>query len=422
MSKTDIDSNKMYKTLFKLLAHDTRNTFVKLNALISEMGDGAVKDMISDSVQELNDLVASSQGFLDGKKRILSLYDIVSELTLTKEKITLTSHKRVVFEHDPKIYLFVEVSELFHHAILNIIENALKYSPEDEVVEVSITRNEQTLFICVKDRGIGIESGERENIFKQGYRTQNAIEFQGTGTGLWITQNIISRDGGTIEVCNNGEKGTTFNISIPAFFRDNLEASMDIIIDNYIDDPVELGKCINSVKTLIDLHSPPKEYHYESLVFGNLLNYVRKERRNRNQSHFKDKLLEIKSKNPNGKTVLIVDDSAYVHYYLGSFFCDLGFRVLDYAYNGEEGCSLYEIHKPDIITLDITMPIMSGLEASEKILEMNPDANLLFLSGLGNHKGLLDSIENKISGQKYGVLSKPFTIDKLKESLGIFNF
>lgn len=417
-----IDSTIMYKTLFKLLTHDTKNTFVKLNALIAELEAGAIKDMIYDSIQELYEIVAASSGFIDGKKRIVSIYDIVSDLSLTEDKIVLTNHSRIHFSYDPKIYLYAEVSELFHHAILNIIENALKYSTEEETVYVSITRDSKLINITVADTGIGIEADEFDKIFEQGYRTESVKEYKGTGTGLWIAKNIITKDGGSISVNTSDEGYTVFSVEIPAFFTANIEDSMDIIINNYIDDPNELDKAIRSVKTLIDMHTPPKEYHYDSLVFANLLNYVRKERRDRSESHFKEKLLEIKSKNPDGKTVLIVDDSAYVHYYLGSFFCDLGYRVLDYGFNGEEGCNLYNIHKPDLVTLDITMPVMSGLEASEKIYEINSDANIIFLTGLGNHKGLRESIEDKYCDKEFGILTKPFTKDKLCESLNKLNF
>ncbi|OQY36378.1 MAG: hypothetical protein B6229_10260 [Spirochaetaceae bacterium 4572_7] len=422
MEKKDIDSTIIYKTLFKLLNHDTRNTFVKLNALISDLGEGAIKDMISDSVRELNDIIESSQGFLDGKKRILSIYDMVSELTITKNKINLTNHDRIHFSNDPKIYLYAEVSELFHHAILNIIENALKYSPPTEVVDVTIKRIDESIILTVADKGIGIETDQLEKIFDQGYRAPEVIhKYHGTGTGLWITKNIICGDGGSIDILNNKPQGTIFRVTIPAFHTEDLESSMDIVIENYINDPVDLDKCIKSVKTLIDMHAPPENYHYDSLVFSNLLNYVRKERRNKNESHFKEKLLEVKSKNPDGRTVLIVDDSSYVHYYLGSFFCELGYRVVDYAENGREACSLYSKYKPDVVSLDITMPVMSGLEASEKILEEDPDANLLFLSGLGNHRGLIDTIESKLGDKTYSILTKPFTIDKLEESLKPFN-
>ncbi len=418
----ELDNALMYKTLFKLLDHDTRNTFVKLKALLADLDQSPVKDMISDSIRELYDMIASSSGFLDGKKRILSLYDLVSTLSLTSDKINLPHHNRIKFTHDPKIYLFVEVSELFNHAILNIIENALKYSPEEEAVEVSIKRDVNNITVTVKDRGIGIPAEDRDKIFEQGYRTVNAQRFEGTGTGLWITKNIILKDSGTIEVFDNEECGSIFKITVPIYFTDNIEESMDIILNNYLDDPKELDECLCSVKTLIDLHCPPSEYHYDSLVFANLLNYLRKEKRNKTQSHFKDRLVEIKSKNPDGKTVIIVDDSAYVHYYLGSFFSELGYRVLDFAFNGEEGFNLYEIHKPDIITLDITMPIMSGLEASEKILDFDSKAKLIFLSGLGEHQGLLNVIDEKLNGKDYGILSKPFNRDQLEESLTKFNF
>ncbi len=416
----DNDVTVMYKTLFKLMNHDTRNTFVKLEALLSELDNIPVKDMISDSIKELYEIIAASSGFIDGKKRIMSLYDIVSDLSLTEDKITLTNHHRIKMVNDPKVYLFIEVSELFHHAILNIVENALKYSPSEEIVEVSLIRESNSIIVEVKDRGIGISDEDKKHIFNQGFRTERVQDYQGTGIGLWITKNIVTKDSGTIEVFDNDDKGSIFRITIPIYFTDNIEDSMDIILNNYIDDPLELDKCLKSVKTLLDLHKPPKEYHYDSLVFANLLNYVRTERRDKSQSHFKEKLLEIKSRNPHGKTVLIVDDSAYVHYYLGSFFCDLGYRVVEYGFNGEEGYNLYDIHKPDIVTLDITMPVMSGIEASDKILEINPDANILFLSGLGSHKGVVDSISKRLNGKEFGILSKPFTADNLKESLKLF--
>lgn len=417
---TELDNALLYKTLLKLLDHDTRNTFVKLEALICDLNDSPIKDMIADSVHELYDVIASSAGFLEGKKRILSIYDIVSKLTLTSDKTNLTHHKRIHFTHDPKIYLFAEVSELFNHAVLNIIENALKYSPIEESVDVHIKRDVNHILIIIKDRGIGIDPDSKSRIFEQGYRSDEAKKYEGTGVGLWITKNIINKDSGTIEVSDNPSGGTIFTITVPIFFTENLEQSLDIVLGNYMNDPVELETSLNSVKTLIDLNSPPKEYHYDSLVFSNLLNFVRKEKRNRTNSHFKDRLEEIKSKNPGGKSIIIVDDSAYVHYYLGSFLCKLGYKVIGFAFNGEEGYNLYDKYRPDIITLDITMPVMSGYEASEKILEINPNAKMLFLSGLGDHKGIIDLVNKKLNGKEYGVLAKPFTIEKLKTELGRF--
>lgn len=415
------DSTLMYKTLLKLLSHDTRNTFVKLKVLMEDIQDGPVKDMICDAVEELYETIASSSGFLDGKKRIQSLHEMMVNLKITSDKISLENHKRIDFYCDAKVFLFVEVSELFNHALLNIIENALKYSEDEEKVEVSVKRRGPNIVIEVSDSGIGMVQEDLDSIFEQGYRAKIVKDIEGTGTGLWITKNIINRDGGTISVKSELGFGSTFIITIPAFYTPSLENSMDIIVENFLDDPDEIEKSLNSVKTLIDLHNPPDDVDYDSVVFANLLNYLRKERRNRSHSHFKDKLIDIKSKNPEGKTVLIVDDSSYVHYYLGNYFTDLGYKVVDFGFNGEEGYKMYAEYRPDIVSLDITMPVMSGLEASDKILEMDPDANLLFLSGLGSHKGLIDSIHKKLGHRPYSVLTKPFTVEKLKEVLKDFN-
>lgn len=415
------ESTLMYKTLLKLLSHDTRNTFVKLKVLMDDIEDGPVKNMIIDAVEELYETIASSSGFLDGKKRIQSIHDMLVDLKITSDKISLENHKRVDFCSDPKVFLFGEVSELFNHALLNIIENALKYSEDEDKIEVSIKRKASDIVIEVTDSGIGMVQEDIDSIFEQGYRAKIVKDIEGTGTGLWITKNIINRDGGTITVKSELGFGSTFIVTIPAFHTPSLEKAMDIIVENFIDDPDEIEKSLNSVKTLVDLHNPPPDVDYDSVVFANLLNYLRKERRKKSHTHFKDKLLDLKTKNPNGKKVLIVDDSSYVHYYLGNYFTDLGYNVVDFGFNGEEGYKLYSEYRPDIVTLDITMPVMSGLEASEKILEIDSNANLLFLSGLGSHKGLIDNIHSKLGSKPYSVLTKPFTVEKLKEVLKDFN-
>ncbi len=78
---------------------------------------------------------------------------------------------------------------------------------------------------------------------------------------------------------------------------------------------------------------------------------------------------------------------------------------------------MYKELKPDIITLDITMPVMSGIEASEVIIEHDKNANIIFLSGLGDHRGLSKNIDAKIGRGNYNLLTKPFTKDKLHEIL-----
>lgn len=108
------------------------------------------------------------------------------------------------------------------------------------------------------------------------------------------------------------------------------------------------------------------------------------------------------------RSVVIVDDSRFQTMQLGRFFSDvMGFRVLASGENGEEAVELYRTHKPDLITMDLTMPKLDGRGALAQILREFPDANVLVISAL---KGplLLDCLT--LGAKSY--VEKPLRFDK----------
>ena len=81
------------------------------------------------------------------------------------------------------------------------------------------------------------------------------------------------------------------------------------------------------------------------------------------------------------KTVVIVDDSPFMADLLGGFFEDkLGFRVLGTGTNGIQAVALYKQHRPDIITMDLTMPVKDGKTALKEILAEHPEARILMVT------------------------------------------
>ena len=82
--------------------------------------------------------------------------------------------------------------------------------------------------------------------------------------------------------------------------------------------------------------------------------------------------------------IMVVDDSPTIHVIIEKALKANGFEVCCHAKNGEEAVGLYNSHQPDIITMDITMPIKDGLMASREILEKNPNAKILMLSAMGD--------------------------------------
>lgn len=87
-----------------------------------------------------------------------------------------------------------------------------------------------------------------------------------------------------------------------------------------------------------------------------------------------------------GKRILIVDDSPIIHNLLRKTLESHGYEVCGDARNGKEGVELYKSLLPDLVFMDITMPIMDGLEAARGIKADHPDANIIMLSAMGDEE------------------------------------
>ncbi|MDD3237499.1 MAG: response regulator [Candidatus Gastranaerophilales bacterium] len=110
------------------------------------------------------------------------------------------------------------------------------------------------------------------------------------------------------------------------------------------------------------------------------------------------------------KTILVIDDSPFVYKtVVRALQGDEQYEVVGNALNGQLGIDLYIEKHPDIITLDVTMPVMDGLETARKLFELNPNVKIVMLSAMGDET-LLN--EAKELGIKH-FLMKPFKPDTL---------
>jgi two-component system chemotaxis response regulator CheY len=106
----------------------------------------------------------------------------------------------------------------------------------------------------------------------------------------------------------------------------------------------------------------------------------------------KSELTSINEKQPEGLKddgtpyrVLVVDDSMFIGKQLGQIFTSEGFELADTALDGAQGLEKYKALHPniDLVTMDITMPVMDGVSALEKILEFDKEARVIMVSALG---------------------------------------
>jgi two-component system, OmpR family, phosphate regulon sensor histidine kinase PhoR len=101
--------------------------------------------------------------------------------------------------------------------LLNLLDNAIKYSPEGGTIVVAIEADEDRLRVHVRDQGLGIPPGEQERIFEKFYRAdpQLARGVGGTGLGLYICRELVQRMGGSIAVQSTPGEGSTFTVVLP---------------------------------------------------------------------------------------------------------------------------------------------------------------------------------------------------------------
>lgn len=111
--------------------------------------------------------------------------------------------------------------------------------------------------------------------------------------------------------------------------------------------------------------------------------------------------------------VLIADDAAFMRMMIRDILTKNGIEVIGEAVNGKDAIAKYRELKPDIITLDITMPEMDGLQALKEIKKEFPDARCLMCSAMGQQAMVIDAIQ---SGAKDFIV-KPFQADRVIEAI-----
>lgn len=108
--------------------------------------------------------------------------------------------------------------------------------------------------------------------------------------------------------------------------------------------------------------------------------------------------------------ILIVDDSRTSRRILRGILEEAGHTIVAEATNGQEGYDSYAANKPDLVTMDITMPVMTGVEALKKIKGEFPEAKVVMVSAAGQKHNMLEAVQNGASE----FIAKPFDVNEIK--------
>ena len=199
---------------------------IKLNLQTLEkhqLNEGQRKQLIDRCIREsnrLNDLcnnmLLASQ--MEGRqhKQVKETFDL-SELVEDAVKDYAARYPRN-FEEDIMPGCRISGDKMMlHMAVNNLLENAVKYTPGDKSITITLQTTNSNILLQVKDEGSGIPDTEKRKIFNKFYRigSEESRKSKGTGLGLYLTNKIVLQHKGRITIKDNTPSGSVFEISLP---------------------------------------------------------------------------------------------------------------------------------------------------------------------------------------------------------------
>jgi two-component system sensor histidine kinase KdpD len=223
-------TEKLQTALLNSISHDLRTPLVSIIGVLSSLqekgmglDDAARVNLIQvahEEAERLNHLITNlldvsriEAGAMRISRQASDVQDIVG---VALERMGSPSGKRPIKVNVPAELSFVSVDfGLVVQALVNVLDNALKYSPPDSPIDISGRQVAQQVEIAVADRGVGIPPQDLQHVFDKFYRVHRPDNVIGTGLGLSISKGIVEAHGGRILAENRPGGGTIIKLTLP---------------------------------------------------------------------------------------------------------------------------------------------------------------------------------------------------------------
>jgi PAS domain S-box-containing protein len=216
--KTPVTSIKAYAQILLRRFNKEGNTAA---AKMIEKMDGQLNKLIA-LIGDLLDVTKIEAGRLQLHEEFYDFNHLVKEVV---EELQRTTERHKIITHLEPVSNVYGDKERIGQVLTNLISNAIKYSPASSDIMVNSTVDDNKLTICVEDRGVGIAKDQQAKVFERFYRVSGpeGDSFPGLGLGLYISNEIIKRQGGGIWVESEKGKGSSFCFTLPLDYRTGLE-------------------------------------------------------------------------------------------------------------------------------------------------------------------------------------------------------
>lgn len=172
-------------------------------------------DKLSGLIADIVDVTKLETGRLQYHKEYFDYNELVQEIV---EQMQRTTAKHTIVTHLDKTKSLYADRNRIGQVLINLITNAIKYSPQADRIIVKTQAGKDDITLCIQDFGVGIPKEAQDKVFNQFYRVdgKNETTFSGMGLGLYVSAEIIKRHKGKIWVTSEKGKGSTFCFTLPS--------------------------------------------------------------------------------------------------------------------------------------------------------------------------------------------------------------
>ncbi|HEX2965994.1 MAG TPA: ATP-binding protein, partial [Syntrophorhabdaceae bacterium] len=224
------ESEKLHRTLLNSISHDFRTPLASITGAVTSLltedvaYSGETKKIFLETIKEeaqrmnrfienLLDMARLESGTLRPNMKWCDVQDIIG-VALRETGDVLTGHPIWVDVPREPVTIMADFI-LIKQVLINLLENAAKYSPTSEAISVSAYAREDAVVISVSDLGTYIPKSEQEHIFDKFHRLHSSQQTSGTGLGLSICKGIVEAHGGRIWLESSAEHGNRFIFKVP---------------------------------------------------------------------------------------------------------------------------------------------------------------------------------------------------------------
>ena len=214
-------SHELRTLLAQIDGHAQRMISMQERLTAAEIAERAhrIRGAVRGMTQLVDDLVGSAQ-LVDGRGDVhyrpteVDLAVILSEVCDLQRE--LTPHASISEVASPQPFIVQGDATLLRQVFGNILSNAVRYSPQAALVDVSIAREKDEIAVLIQDRGVGVPEHERQLVFQRCYRGSNTAGVPGSGVGLYVVKTLIDLHEGNVAVHGREGGGSRFEVRLPS--------------------------------------------------------------------------------------------------------------------------------------------------------------------------------------------------------------